>query len=382
MVDYPGSDVQFAFADFQANPNTGEALSGSVYLSGVFFDVYVPEPEAEDGAGQDDQEARAAAPRRSFTWGDAPPAIPVCRYPALRARAASEATPEFFEQGDRYMQHVITHEFGHVLGLRHNFKGSLIPPTSSVMDYLMLEERAAQPAPGPYDVDAIRYFYHLSDAPPAQPFCTDEDLALDPTCAMFDRGVDPLHQAWIVYYRETIQALLDAGDAPAELDSAGLNELLAFARDGADGSVPQADRREALAVALEPTAVPGHADSARVDVANTVAELVLRRTVLDAPELRGDITFDVTDPEVIEPLSQAAGTIVRNAEGVRPDSLRRTAIDVLAGLQSTIALGELRKSEQVLKDELAHLRSAYAEDALLIQDLLERIEAATSPYFR
>jgi hypothetical protein len=308
----------------------------------------------------------------------------VCRYPAPRARA-SEATPEFFEQGDRYMQHIIAHEFGHVLGLRHNFKGSLLPPTSSVMDYTTLEDRAAQPVPGPYDVDAIHYFYHLSDTPPAQPFCTDEDLALDPTCAMFDRGADPLHDAWIEYYREGIQALLDAAEAPADLDAVGLNELLAFARDGVDGSVPVADRREALAVALEPAEVPMSAEDAaepaRVDFANTVAELVLRRVVLDAPELRGPIAFDVTEPAVLELLSQTAGEIVRNQDGVRPPSLRRTAIDVLEGMQSTVALGELRQSQRALEDELARHRSADGAGALLLQDLIERIEAATSPYF-
>jgi hypothetical protein len=45
------------------------------------------------------------------------------------------------------------------------------------------------------DVDAIRFFYHMSDTPPAEPFCTDEDLAVDLLCALLDRGADPLRDS-------------------------------------------------------------------------------------------------------------------------------------------------------------------------------------------
>jgi hypothetical protein len=87
-----------------------------------------------------------------------------------------------------------------------------------------------------------------------------------------------------------------------------------------------------------------------------VAEMVLRRVELDLPETQGSPQLDVTDPGVLEVLSLAAGKIVRNEDGVRPASLRRTAIDVLEREQSTDALGELKLSRQALEDALAQDR--------------------------
>ncbi|MBR59295.1 MAG: hypothetical protein CMH54_14925 [Myxococcales bacterium] len=84
----------------------------------------------------------------------------------------------------------VTHEIGHNLGLRHNFKGSvdrtLHPDTdssSSAMDYV-----AGMIHPGTYDAGAMQYGY--GDGEISDPFMygTDEDVDTDPGCARWDFG--------------------------------------------------------------------------------------------------------------------------------------------------------------------------------------------------
>lgn len=129
----------------------------------------------------------------------------------------------------RLIRQVVTHELGHVLGLRHNFAGStegeitakqeqeLLKQlaagqaitddslaASSVMDYIPNMDRLFMARPGPYDVAAIQWAY-LSpvDSKPQglHRYCTDEDTndgrmnsnagtAAD--CQRFDSGPDPL----------------------------------------------------------------------------------------------------------------------------------------------------------------------------------------------
>ena len=128
---------------------------------------------------------------------------------------------------------VVLHEVGHSLGLRHNFKGSLIAEyekisdveytskegiTSSVMDYLPMNVMSNQKknvtlfptAPGSYDKMAIFYGYSvIEDEVPGIPnpslqeianhgipFSTDEDgsreLGPDPYVRAFDFTNDPI----------------------------------------------------------------------------------------------------------------------------------------------------------------------------------------------
>ena len=93
------------------------------------------------------------------------------------------------------MQQVVAHEVGHTLGLRHNFKGSLLPPSSSIMDYTSdaasIGERRR--TAGGYDIAAIQYLYGLSAELPTQPFCNDQDAdVVDPDCRRRDQGARPL----------------------------------------------------------------------------------------------------------------------------------------------------------------------------------------------
>eukprot|EP00933_Yihiella_yeosuensis_P041338 TRINITY_DN3572_c0_g1_i1.p1 TRINITY_DN3572_c0_g1~~TRINITY_DN3572_c0_g1_i1.p1 ORF type:complete len:1095 (-),score=220.34 TRINITY_DN3572_c0_g1_i1:120-3404(-) len=130
------------------------------------------------------------------------------------------------------LRSVVMHETGHILGLRHNFKGSLGVNISclqdkactskhgigsSVMDYVPInlpldnkaEVHAFSPVIGKYDKLAIRYGYmDATEAawPKVAPellkvleeagdleVCYDEDESgEDPTCAAYDLGEDPL----------------------------------------------------------------------------------------------------------------------------------------------------------------------------------------------
>lgn len=129
----------------------------------------------------------------------------------------------------RMFQHLITHELGHVLGLRHNFAASIEGQitskqerefltqlaagqsitdaplaTSSVMDYLPSLDRLFAIQPGGYDVAAIQWAYlsPIGSTPKSSHrYCTDEDTndmennlneGTSADCQRYDSGPDPL----------------------------------------------------------------------------------------------------------------------------------------------------------------------------------------------
>jgi hypothetical protein len=167
------------------------------------------------------------------------------------------------------------------------------------------------------------------------------------------------------------------------LNVAGLNELLAFARVGAEGGAAPGDGVEALRAALGRVRVPlGAADRANhaiVEASNRVAEFVIRRMVLDPIERRGAIRANLSE-EASQFLVEEIGKMLRNEDGIRSPELRRASVDVLKALQTEDALLELR----AVRDRFAAERdgaSAAAEQDPLADDLLARIEAALAPYF-
>ena len=147
--------------------------------------------------------------------------------------AAGDPAPSLPEFTHQYLRSVVSHEMGHCLGLRHNFKGSTMLSaaqlqdkamtsqygvTGSVMDYLPanvppLNGKRADlwtPCVGPYDKWAIAYGYTDFGGDPMKErvglaaiasrsgefghaFASDEDAdALDPLITRFDLGADPL----------------------------------------------------------------------------------------------------------------------------------------------------------------------------------------------
>ena len=258
------------------------------------------------------------------------------------------------------------------------------PGGTSVMDYQVLEDSVALPFPGSYDVAAIRYLYQLSSELPEQPFCTDEQTAIDPDCAQYDSGAAPLPDFWLPNYTGELDAVFALGLEASSQTLRSLNGLLGYARDdAAQGFITPLERGAALQAAFGRSAVPLAAEDAAkpelVDAANRVAEFVLRRALLDPKQDRGALDLDITDPAVLGNLTEQAGQMLRNTDGVRSYALRRTAVDVLARLQSDDALVQLSQAQDELS---ASVGSDSATEGPLAADLLARVEAALSPYFQ
>lgn len=90
-----------------------------------------------------------------------------------------------------YYVETIAHEVGHVLGLRHNFRGSTAlesGESASVMDYAPRSDRDHYHGPGSYDIAAIRWAYLGEEPNHTLPFCTDEDIWSFYDCSQGDWG--------------------------------------------------------------------------------------------------------------------------------------------------------------------------------------------------
>jgi hypothetical protein len=381
-----------AFANWRNNPNTGEIRGASVYMNSLWLvdgDAYFnPKPATgvrADGVPQ----LLAAPPARktvpTLTWMGMKEK-PLCLMFAPSQREgddfvarllASDPTLTPKQKVEAFLTHVLLHEIGHTLGLRHNFAGSLLPPSSSVMDYLDNDTSIQVTNPGVYDTDAIKLLYGLSQTPPAQPFCTDEDTQADPHCNRFDYPGDPMTVTYIPLYQQFLNAFLTGQTGSAPNNS--LNNVLKFVRNGAISEIVPA-WNATIAGSQVPLTDAQLQTQGYAPRADYMARRILSRLFLDPAQMRGVFSGDPTpyNPAFPAIFSQVVGNL-QNTDGVRSFATRRTMVDILAHLQMAAAYDALVQSRAQIAAQRASLTGVTAE---MTDDLLARIDAATHPYFK
>ncbi len=384
-----------AFASPRANPQTGEIRGASVYFPAAFFadnsyeDDAQPAPDAPLADNSKHKPSLrvsfAAMPRQTPNCALTPGGLKGQLRPKGTLDQDNERTKE--EKLLAAVQETVAHEVGHTLGLRHNFKGSLLPPSSTVMDYNRGFVSIEAYEPGPYDYEAIHYLYGISDVPPASPFCTDNDLGVDPTCMQFDFGADPLVEAWAPSYAQLVSIGAQIGTVAPLAESLDVfaTPMLSFLRAGESDKANQAFDllTQAIAAPLDPAlaADPGYAG-----MADSLTQWLLTRIYLLPPEQRGGAVWrlvpinDPSDPAVVNRITEQLSLMLINEDSVRSFQTRRMIIDVLRSLQSTPALRALLSARAVL-EAAVEAGTLEADAALLTDDLVRRIDAATSPYF-
>jgi hypothetical protein len=220
-----------AYADAQMDPRTGEILRGQAFITSTFaFGTKrklrsllrrleaTPTPTAPVkriglmgfASGRLCERNAEETLQRSLT--------------ALNASGASEA--KILRVAQDFVRAVVAHEVGHLMGLRHNFAGSLdtklfdlkdrekiyhaylendsvapgLETASTEMDYLPLEESAIhgqqmRMVPGSlYSYDRIAmemlYFGKQPAAKDVPTFCTDDEVGKFKDCQRFDFGTN------------------------------------------------------------------------------------------------------------------------------------------------------------------------------------------------
>lgn len=248
---FVGADVGFARGPSKADPRTGEILDADIAMSDVFARGARRVLVEDTGSARAQVLQRATQAAQSLVLGGGRGDEERCNYAQEAAEQMGFALDLLEARGDiapdspeaeafvqAVIKDVITHEVGHTLGLKHNFKASTTVTrgqlkdkawteahgtSGSVMDYnaynLPLRGEATSSITnttlGPYDYWAIEYAYKPiapgqeaqelgriagRSTEPALAYADDADAeggpvgGIDPLANRFDLGDDPL--AW------------------------------------------------------------------------------------------------------------------------------------------------------------------------------------------
>jgi hypothetical protein len=187
--DGTDSNLRWAgVAKMLTNPDTGIVMGGTVYIQGdtlikLYSDLVAFTHNVNTGGL-----TRLVGRIGNVSFENIDGETPVVPYFTDPKQTHAEYMQEYYRE-------TIAHEVGHVLGLRHNFRGSTklsaAGHSASVMDYLPRAERNKYEGPGSYDTAAVKWAYANTAPSAPQPFCTDEDLYKFYDCTQGDYG-DPV----------------------------------------------------------------------------------------------------------------------------------------------------------------------------------------------
>jgi hypothetical protein len=405
-----------AFANWRSNPNTGEIRGASVYFSSVFLESVDEALRAQEAGLAADAgtaldagspsttpspdggtiarpalalEAPSSLSARSMIQWDAMATRPGC---ALEAKDFEKILPAASDELDRtltrkqkverYLTHIVMHEIGHTLGLRHNFRGSI--DLGSVMDYLNLKDSVAMVAPGAYDTQAVKWLYGLDAALPTAQFCTDEHRLSDADCEVFDTGSDPLADDIGPAYAKLMEDLLHGRATGSAFSYERMWRILKYVRAGTLEQQAQAWHFAFDAVKHPIDEAKATASGNRdvyVGTADALEEVMVRNLFTDPAPYRGYIPWTpVATGQTLGPiLIPELKSSLSNVPFQRSYPTRRAIVDALFAMQSI-------EGYQALIDTRAQLVTQKAQypapHNTMTDDLIRRIDVLTNPYFR